>query len=311
MADQEAPGRVELTVPDELGGERADKVLARLLGISRAAAKLLFDQGVIVDGAAVRPGEPLSGGAVILSPSPAQEAVLSPEPVPFGVLYEDDDMAVVDKPAGVVSHPGAGRATGTLASGLLHRYPSLEGVGEPGRWGMVHRLDRDTSGAMLVALTSESYRILSTRMRERRVTRTYTALVDGVPSAPTGTVDAPLGRHPMHPTRRAVIQGGRPARTHFEVEASFPEKDCSLLSVWLETGRTHQIRVHLAAIGHPVVGDKVYRSYPSRVEAGRTFLHARSVELSHPVSDEQLLIESPLPADLGEVLVLLGDPGSV
>lgn len=311
MANQETPERVRHVVPEDLAGERADKVLARLLGVSRSAAKALFDEGVSVDGENVQAGVSVRAGAVILSPPPLEGAVLSPEPVPFAVLYEDEALVVVDKPAGVVAHPGAGRTTGTLASGLLHRYPQLEGVGEPGRWGLVHRLDRDTSGVMAVALTQESHKALALQMQQRSVRRVYTALVHGVPSAPTGTIDAPLGRHPVHPTRRAVIQGGRPARSHFQVEATYAESECSLLSVWLETGRTHQIRVHLAAIGHPVVGDRVYRSAPGRVEAGRTFLHARSVELTHPMTSERLQVESPLPADLEEVLVLLGDASSV
>lgn len=297
-----AAEEVTVTVPEPLDGARADKAVAQLLGVSRAAARLLIEAGVTADGTPVSPGDRVSSGAVLVSPLPEETKTLRPEPVSFEVLYEDEALAVVDKPAGVVVHPGPGRSQGTLASGLLHRYPAIEGVGEPGRWGLVHRLDRDTSGVMVVALTEESHRSLAEMMRRREVSRVYSALVHGVPGAPTGTVDAPIGRDPARPWRRMVIQGGRPARTHFEVDRPYPQAGCSLLTVRLETGRTHQIRVHLASVGHPVVGDPTYGATHPTVSPPRVFLHAREVSFSHPLSGEPLQVEAPLPADLQGVL---------
>lgn len=305
MAAQE----VAVEVPGQLDGERVDKALAVMLGLSRAHARSLIEEGVTVDGTPVKPGDRVSAGAIVVSGAPGEEPALRPEPVPFEVLYEDDALVVVDKPAGVVVHPGSGRTVGTLAAGLLHRYPGIEGVGSPGRWGLVHRLDKDTSGVMAVALTTQSHRALTDQIRGRQVLRTYTALVDGQPGAPTGTVDAPIGRDPVRPSRRTIIQGGRMARTHFEVERLYPGWGCSLLTVRLETGRTHQIRVHLSAIGHPVVGDPVYGSPQSRVRSPRTFLHASLLELAHPLSGEALRVEAPLPPDLRRVLETLEEDG--
>lgn len=290
----------DLVVPEELAGERVDKAVAVLFGLSRAAARSVLDQGVLLDGVPASPSDRVSGGAVLRAAPPDAPAEMAPEEVSFEVLYEDEHLLVVDKPAGLVVHPGSGNTGGTLAAGLLHRYPEIAGVGEPGRWGIVHRLDRDTSGVLVVARTAEVHAALSGMMRRREVTRVYLALVHGHMPAPTGIIDAPIGRDPSTPLRRAVHPEGKPARTHYQVVESF--RDCSLLEVRLETGRTHQIRVHMAAIDHPVVADSLYAGRRHRFGAPRMFLHASRISFSHPISGEQLTAESPLPGDLVSVL---------
>jgi 23S rRNA pseudouridine1911/1915/1917 synthase len=293
-------------VPEELEGSRVDRALAVLLEVTRSAARTLVERGVTVDGAPARAGQRVTAGSVLVAPVPDEPEAFEAEPVPFVVLYEDDDVIVVDKPAGVIVHPGAGQTKGTLAAGLLYRFPELRGVGAAGRWGLVHRLDKDTSGVLLVARTPAAFETLGHQIRRRDITRVYQALAQGVFDAPTGTIDAPIGRHPTHPMRQAVIPGGRPARTHFEVEREYRDAGCSLLTVTLETGRTHQIRVHLAAIGHPVVGDRVYGA-PSELDVPRIFLHARRVEFTHPTTGETVIVEAPLPDDLAAVLASLDD----
>lgn len=303
MADQ-----IESTVPDDLDGARLDKALASILDLSRARAKELIERGVTVDGEPGSPRTRVEAGATLTSPNPDFDDALQPEPVDFDVLREDEQVIVVGKPAGLVVHPGSGQRTGTLAAGLLHRFPEIEGVGAANRWGLVHRLDKDTSGALIVARTESAYEDLTSQIRQRRLGRSYLALVDGIPGSPTGTIDAPIGRDPDQPTRRAVIRGGKPARTHFSILEEFPSTDCALLELNLETGRTHQIRVHLAAIDHPVVGDRTYGK-ETAVEARRTFLHAWAVEFAHPADGGIVRVECPLPDDLEQVLDALGDHG--
>ncbi|HIE21903.1 MAG TPA: RluA family pseudouridine synthase [Acidimicrobiia bacterium] len=298
--------RLRLVVPEELEGSRADRALSVLLKVSRSVARDLVERGVTVDGTPARPGQRVTAGSVLETPVPDEPEAFEAEPVAFDVLYEDDDVIVVDKPAGVVVHPGAGQTRGTLVAGLLYRFPELSGVGVAGRWGLVHRLDKDTSGVLLVARTSSAFETLGEQMRRREITRVYQALAQGVFDAPTGTIDAPIGRHPTHPMRQAIIPGGRPARTHFEVEREYRDPECSLLTVTLETGRTHQIRVHLAAIGHPVVGDRVYGA-SSDLDVPRIFLHARRAEFTHPTTGETVIVEAPLPDDLERVLAFLDD----
>lgn len=297
---------IELTVPDELDGARLDKALAVLLSVSRTLARDMLDDGVTVDGHPSKPADRLRQGQVIMTPPPPDESALEPEPVEFGILYEDQSVAVVDKPAGLVVHPGSGHQRGTLAAGLLYRYPTLKGVGAPGRWGIVHRLDMDTSGVLMVALTQPSFEKLAALLRDRKVSRRYTTLVDGILSAPTGTIDAPIGRDPGRPTRRAVVDGGKQARTHYEVARVFEGSNCSLLDVSLETGRTHQIRVHMAAIGHPVIGDRIYGSRQVTAKAPRIFLHAAQLRFPHPEKRVLIDVTSPLPDDLDKVLADLG-----
>ncbi|HEX2154353.1 MAG TPA: RluA family pseudouridine synthase [Acidimicrobiia bacterium] len=295
--------RLTFTVPDDLAGERADRVVAVMGEMSRAAARQLVDEGsVTVDGEKAAARSRLEVGQVISFPPPAEAAGLEPVEVDFGVAYEDEDLIVVDKPAGLVVHPGAAGETGTVAAGILHRRPEVEGVGQEGRWGLVHRLDRDTSGLMVVAISDRAYRGLAEQVSEREMGREYLALVDGGFPVPTGTIDAPLSRDAARPTRRRVDPAGRPARTHYEVEHEYENSGLTLLRVRLETGRTHQIRVHLAAIGHPLVGDRVYRPGPDRVEVPRLFLHAARLSFTHPASGEPLAFDSPLPPELSAVL---------
>lgn len=300
------------SVPPDLDRRRADLVVSRLAGLSRAAARRAVESGsATFDGATAAPSERVRAGMVLDVDLPAPRVLLVPEPVPFVVRHEDGDVAVVDKPAGVVVHPGAGAQEGTLAAGLLHRWPQIEGVGDPGRWGIVHRLDRDTSGLLAVALSERALGPLRAAIAGRRVRRGYRALVIGEPPAATGTVDAPLDRDPAHRGRVAVRRGGRPARTHYSRLAVWSGHGVTLLEVRLETGRTHQIRVHLAAAGLPVAGDLRYgrRGGPSP----RLFLHAAELAFDHPVTGDGIHVVSALPADLQAVVDGLGPPdvGSV
>ena len=201
-------------------------------------------------------------GATIATPTPAPIADLQAEDVDFEVVFEDESVVVVDKPPGITVHPGSGRQHGTLAAGLLHRYPELEGVGDPGRWGLIHRLDRETSGVLIVARTTAAYEWLTDALAARHIDRHYLALAHNRFPVPTGTIDAPIGRDPSQPTRRAVVATGKPSVTHYEVLEELSGGDVSLLEVRLETGRTHQIRVHLAAIDHPVLGDRALLTGP-------------------------------------------------
>jgi 23S rRNA pseudouridine1911/1915/1917 synthase len=293
------------TVPADLEGERLDRALAVLLGVSRAVARGLVDSGVEVDAVISKPNTRVVAGMTIRTPAIVTPAGLLAEPMDLTVLYEDDALVVIDKPPGMVVHPGSGQTGGTLAAGLLYRYPELDGVGAADRWGLVHRLDKDTSGAILVARTQGAFEALTQQLRERKISREYLALVEGVLKPPTGTIDAPIGRDPNTPTRRAVIREGKHARTHYRLIENFDERDLAYVRVTLETGRTHQIRVHFAAIGHPVVGDP---SYGSPREAGlspRIFLHAGELRFQHPAGGGEIVVTSPLPPDLAAVLASL------
>lgn len=294
--------QVELSVPRALDGERLDRALAVILGVSRAAARELIESGATVDGAGAKVSDAVSAGSVIRSAAPRDPLRLIPERVDFGILHEDEHLLVIDKPAGVVVHPGSARHRGTLAAGLLERFPELDGVGEPLRWGLVHRLDKETSGAMVVARTAEAHALLKAMIRAREVVRVYTVLVEGLFNVPTGTIDAPIGPDQARPTRRTLTQGGKQAVTHYRVLAGHAGSNTSLLEVRLETGRTHQVRVHLAAIGHPVIGDRTYGSTTSRLGSPRQFLHASRLSFMHPLTGGAIDVESPLPPDLRSVL---------
>lgn len=293
---------VKLVVPDDLDGERLDKSLSVLLNVSRAVSRLMVDSGVLVDGESARPNTRVKEGQVIDTPPPIEPTQLAPEEVDFDVLYEDPHLLVVNKPPGLVVHPGAGQRTGTLAAGLLHRYPEVRGVGSAGRWGLVHRLDKDTSGALLVARDQETFKSLTGSLRARDIKREYLALVAGTMSPPTGTIDAAIGRDPTGPTRRTVTPEGKPARTHYRVVRNYADAGVALVEVSLETGRTHQIRVHFLAIGHPVIGDPIYNTTPIGVSSPRVFLHAGRLTFVHPATGESMVVEAPLPPDLAAVL---------
>jgi len=295
--------RLTFTIPDSLDGERLDKAVSVLGAMSRAVARqIIDDKQAVLDGETPPARHRVSAGQVLSFPAPPEAEGIQPEEVDFAVVYEDDDVIVVDKPAGLVVHPGAGHDRGTLVAGLLQRHPEIADVGVPARPGIVHRLDRDTSGLLVAALSATGYEGLRRQVSERTMEREYLALVDGLFEVPTGTIDAPIARDPNRPTRRRVDPAGRPARTHYRVERAFPESRMSLLAVRLETGRTHQIRVHLAAIGHPLAGDRTYRPGPDRVKVPRLFLHATRLAFSHPRTGEEMAFESPLPADLAAAL---------
>jgi 23S rRNA pseudouridine1911/1915/1917 synthase len=295
-------------IPAALDGERVDRVVSLLASCSRSEAATLVAAGAVsLDGVVVAAGrERVVAGqslTVDLRELPTGSAPAPDAAVPVEVVYEDADVLVVDKPPGLVVHPGAGQAEGTLVNGLLARHPELVEVGEAHRPGIVHRLDRDTSGLLVVALTPAAYTGLVAALGERRVERRYAALAWGVPEAPRGVIDAPIGRSPRQPTRQAVVAGGRPARTRYEVQQTFDRPaDLSLLGCELETGRTHQIRVHLASIGHPVVGDREYGGVREALAAPRMFLHAEHLAFVHPVTGAPLSFDAPLPPDLAPIL---------
>ncbi len=296
-----------LEVPPDLAGGRADKVVGVLAGVSRSLSRRLLEEGAAtLDGVPLSPRRALAVGQVVTVELPGPAPMLAPEEIPFGVRYEDAHLAVVDKPAGVVVHPGAGRGPGTLAGGILQRWPQVRGVGEEGRWGIVHRLDRDTSGLLAVALTADAWAALRRAIARHLVERTYLALVHGEPDAATGTIDAPLGRHSRRHGLVQVEPAGRSARTHYRCLARWPAARLALLEVTLETGRTHQIRVHLASIGHPVVADPVYGHRDGL--APRQFLHAARLRFTHPITGELVEVESPLPPDLEAAVGRLGEP---
>jgi 23S rRNA pseudouridine1911/1915/1917 synthase len=272
-------------------------LVARGLARSRSEAQRMIGEGrVRVDGRSRPKSHEVSGAEKLVLLDPAQPGPAQAEPAPFRLVHEDEHLLVVDKPAGVVVHPGAGCRSGTLVQALAGR---AGGGPDPERPGIVHRLDRDTSGLLVVARTDEAHARLVAMMKAREMERRYLALVDGRPDARSGTIDAPLGRD----RARRIVQSTdtdspRPAVTHFEVEEALPRT--TLLDVRLETGRTHQIRAHLAAIGHPVCGDARYGGGPAGKRLGltRQYLHARRLMFRHPITGERVLCESKPPADL-------------
>jgi 23S rRNA pseudouridine1911/1915/1917 synthase len=295
-------------VPVALAGERVDRVVAMITGRSRAEVADLVAAGAVrVGGAPVttRSVRVAHGDVVeVEAPDPAEAAVLVPEPgVEVPLVHEDADLLVIDKPAGLVVHPGAGRSSGTLVHGLLARFPEIASVGDPTRPGIVHRLDKGTSGLLLVARSAAAYEALVADLAARRVHRRYRALAWGHVAAPRGLIDAPIGRSSREPTRMAVTERGRDARTRYEVLTRYDEPVAvTELACELETGRTHQIRVHLRSIGHPVVGDARYDGDRQSLPVPRPFLHAEGLELAHPTTGAPLAFASPLPADLTAVL---------
>jgi 23S rRNA pseudouridine1911/1915/1917 synthase len=284
-------------VPPRAAGERLDVFLAGPIGSRSAAARLIDAGRVRVDGA-LRPRRHRLAGGERISMTPAPEPPVAPAAeAPFVIRYEDDSLMVVDKPAGVVVHPSRGHTSGTLAQALGAR---ARGGPERQRAGIVHRLDRDTSGLLVVAKSEPVHRALRRLLAAREIEREYLALVEGRPPARSGTIDAPVGRDRR--TRRRVstdTDHPRPARTHFSLERAM--RRCTLLRVRLETGRTHQIRVHLQAIGHPVVGDPEY-GHQGLYGLHRQFLHASALEFPHPVTATRVHVGSPLPVDLEEAL---------
>ena len=294
-------------IPPALAGERLDRIVALVTEASRAdAATLVAIGGVLVDGTVVTSGKQrlLLGQIIDVDESrlPTTDLPVADASVTYTVVYEDEHVIVVDKPAGLVVHPGAGNPTGTLVNGLLTRYPELAEIGEPHRPGIVHRLDIGTSGLMVVAHSVRAYHSLVYALAQRDVTRVYRTLVWGHLANPHGVIDAPIGRDHRDPMRMAVVVDGKSARTRYEVLAEYgTPAEASSLECRLESGRTHQIRVHLAAIGHPVVGDGTYGGIRHGISTPRPFLHAAELEFVHPGNGERMSFSSPLPDDLAAV----------
>jgi 23S rRNA pseudouridine1911/1915/1917 synthase len=297
------PAPVRLAVGPDVAGRRLDAAVGALPEVgSRAEAQRLIEAGrVLVDGRAVPKRHLLAEGeSVEVRPAPPPASRLEPEDVPLTVRYEDDHLLVVDKPAGVVVHPGAGHRGGTLVHGLLAR--DIAGGRDPARPGIVHRLDRDTSGLMVVARSDRAHRRLQRMIRERLVDRRYLALVHGAPP-PALTIDRTVGRDRRVRTRMAVgAADGREAVTHLRRLEDLGR--FSLLEARLDTGRTHQIRAHLESVGHPVVGDRVYGRRPQALGLERHFLHACRLAFPHPLTGAPVEVESALPDDLGRALAL-------
>jgi 23S rRNA pseudouridine1911/1915/1917 synthase len=306
-----APASVRSRIPEECSGLRVDQALARMFPqFSRNRLAAWLREGrVRVDERSLAPDQRIRGGETVdLEPvRDPREAPPEAQAIHLDIAHEDESVLVIDKPPGLVVHPGSGNWSGTLLNALLHHAPALAGVP---RAGIVHRLDKDTSGLLVVAKTVEAHTALVRQMHARSVERIYLALVHGV-VARDGAVEAPIGRDPRHRTRMAVVRGGRAALTRFKPLKRFPQ--ASLLECSLATGRTHQIRVHLHSIGHPLVGDPLYRCSRRAPEAlagfARQALHATRLAFVHPSSGRRAQYNSPLPADMAALLALLEQPG--
>jgi 23S rRNA pseudouridine1911/1915/1917 synthase len=293
-------------VPEGLDGERLDAALARMFGLSRARAAELIGAGdVLLDGQpAAKSDRVLAGAALSLTLPPPRDAAPKPEPVPgLAIVYEDDDIVVVDKPRGVAAHPTPGWTGPTVLGGLLAAGHTVATSGAAERQGIVHRLDANTTGLMVVAKSEQAYSVMKQAFRDRTVSKTYHALVQGHPDPLRGTIDAPIGRHPSGDGRFAVVADGRPSVTHYDTIEAF--RAASLAAIGLETGRTHQIRVHMAAVRHPCAGDLLYGADPvlaARLGLTRQWLHAVSLSFEHPNGSRQVSFDSPYPADLRHAL---------
>ena len=297
-----------LMVPEGLAGERLDTALARMFGLSRATAADLITGGqVLVAGRPASKSDRLPAGEWLDVTLPPPPAAASPAPVPgLAVVYEDADIVVVDKPAGVAAHPTPGWTGPTVLAGLAAAGYTIATSGAAERQGIVHRLDANTSGLMVVARSERAYAALKRAFRERGVDKRYHALVQGHPDPLRGTIDAPIGRHPSGDGRFAVVAGGRPSITHYDTLEAF--RGASLAEITLETGRTHQIRVHMAAPRHPCVGDRLYGADPvlaARLGLGRQWLHAVRLGFAHPADGHWVEFTSDYPPDLARALAIL------
>ena len=303
-----------LEIPDGLAGERLDAALARLLGLSRTkAAELVEGGGVLVDGSSPAKSDRVHAGAwleVTLPDPPAAVEVEARAVEGLHIVHEDDDIVVVDKPVGVAAHPSPGWTGPTVVGHLLASGRRVATSGAAERQGIVHRLDVGTSGLMVVATSEHAYSSLKRAFKERTVDKTYHALVQGHPDPFSGTVDAPIGRHPRSDWKFAVVAGGRDSVTHYDTLGA--HRYATLLEIRLETGRTHQIRVHMAALNHPCVGDLTYGADPtlaSRVGLARQWLHAMRLGFEHPGTGEHVEFTSTLPDDLAHALAVVRDEG--
>ena len=299
-----------VAIPEGLDGERLDAALARMFGLSRAAAADLISGGqVLVAGRPAAKSDRVPAGEWldVTLPAPPAARVPVPQAVPgLAVVYEDADIIVVDKPAGVAAHPTPGWTGPTVLEGLLATGHTIATSGAAERQGIVHRLDANTTGLMVLAKSERAYAALKRAFRERTVGKGYHALVQGHPDPLRGTVDAPIARHPSGDGRFAVVAGGRPSVTHYDTIEAF--RAASLVDITLETGRTHQIRVHMAALRHPCVGDLTYGADPTlaaRLGLARQWLHATSLAFTHPRTDALVRFESSYPSDLANALDIL------
>jgi 23S rRNA pseudouridine1911/1915/1917 synthase len=299
-------------VPDGLAGERLDAALARLFGVSRTKAVELIESGLVqVDGSPAPKSARVTAGVmldVVLPPPPGEVTVVPQTVENLRIVYDDDEIVVVDKPVGVAAHPSPGWTGPTVIGHLAGAGFSISTSGAAERKGIVHRLDVGTSGLMVVAKTEYSYTVLKRAFKERTVKKIYHALVQGHPDPFTGTVDAPIDRHPQHDYKFGVVAGGKPSVTHYETLEAF--RFATLLEIVLETGRTHQIRVHLSAIGHPCCGDLTYGADPvlaERLQLTRQWLHAMRLGFTHPGTGGYVEFTSEYPTDLDHALDLLAD----
>lgn len=307
---------LRFTVAESEAGQRLDAIVAaRLPTLSRSHASRLIRAGYItVSGQIRKPGYLAKPGDVVQTEVPSQEPVTcQPEPIPLSILHEDRDVIVLDKSPGLVVHPGAGHKEGTLVNALLHHSPGLEGIGNNARPGIVHRLDKDTSGTMVVAKSSLAYEGLGRQFKLREVRKIYLALVYGEVGKTAGVINLPIGRHPKHRKKMSIkSRQSRPTETRWQVKDAFAE--VTLLEIDLRTGRTHQVRVHCAAMGHPVVGDATYgkkrrwqkvlsrKTIVALKTARRQMLHAWQLTFMHPRTGQMMHFESPLPSDMASVL---------
>ena len=283
------------------GGVRLDRFLAeRERGLTRSRIHALISEGwVTVNGGPARPSQKVrAGDRVSLTIPSVRDMDLTPQDIPVRLVYQDADIVVVDKPAGLSVHPGPGHHDGTLVNALLARCPDIQGIGGVHRPGIVHRLDKDTSGLMVVAKSERAHHQLSAQIKAREVVKKYQGLTVGTPPLPEGTIDAPIARDPRHRQRMAVVAGGRESLTHYRVIDDLGE--LALLELRLETGRTHQIRVHLAYLGYPLYGDAVYGK--ARPNLARQFLHASHLAFVHPRTGDNVSFDSELPGELQRVL---------
>ena len=295
-------------IPAALNEQRLDRIVALIADVSRAsAASLIQAGGVVVDGVQAETGKTkiAEGQTIAINTAllPKKELPTADASVILDVVFDDTDIVVINKRAGLVVHPGAGNPTGTMVNGALARFPEMASAGDPLRPGVVHRLDAGTTGLMVMAKTQAAYEALVDALSTREVKRTYLALVWGHPTVLSGTIDAPIGRDQKDPTRMGVVVDGKAARTRFDVKSKFDlPLPSSLVECNLETGRTHQIRVHLESIGHPVVGDSTYGGARSSLSAPRPMLHAAQLAFVHPVSGESMSFEAEMPDDMKALL---------
>ena len=299
-------------VNDSLEGERLDRLISFIGNISRSeASTLIRDNGVFVNGETVtRPSFKVAVGNQIkfsTRESEINQEIEADSTIDFTVIHTDPDFFVLDKPAGLVVHPGAGNLSGTLVNGLLSMSPQIREVGERTRPGIVHRLDKGTSGLLIAANTDHAYQFFVDQLSKHKVKRIYQALVWGIPEGPEGIVDAPIGRSSKNRKKMAIVANGKTAKTIYVMNKSWNTSKVSLLEVELETGRTHQIRVHLSSIGNPVVGDEIYGGNRKNFTLRRQFLHAQKLRFKHPRDGSICEFESPLPKELKDVLVTLDE----